>query len=136
MQTINLQKLIEERDLDRDVLAAELFPGHKFPNLALARVIQGKSVLDANQISRLAQITGLNISDLFEGATWKSEPLKKGLVTFTSGRYRAELDTQTLITKIYHIDTLFHTATMSHATITISDYLRSLDEIIFKHVNS
>ena len=54
MKTIDLKEIIEKRKLDAKDVAQQLFPGIKYPKLALNRIIAGEAVLDANQISKLA----------------------------------------------------------------------------------
>lgn len=132
MKTIDLNRIIEERELDAKEIAQQLFPGNKYPKLALNRVIAGEAVLDANQISKLALLTGLSIDQLYSGNGWKSTS-KAGIITFTNEGYKAELNTETWVTKVFHNDSLFHESIITPGATPISEYLKELNLLISKN---
>ena len=132
MQTVDIQKIIDQHGLDVDHVAEQLFPGHKYPRLAYNRVKHGKGTLDTNQVSKLALLTGRSISSLYSGEEWKAKT-KENLHVFTNGEYRAELDTQTWVTKIFHNNSLFHEAIIHSSTIPLQEYLMEIDKIILKN---
>ena len=136
MRTIKVKEIIETRGLDIKEVARQLFPKNKYPDLALNRVIKGKNVLDADQISKLALMAGLPISELFSGGNWKAVA-RKGVHVFTNGEFRAELDSETWITKIFHKDSMFHESIIHSGSTPVSEYLSQLDLIInnFKSQN-
>lgn len=129
MQTIDIEKLIESLNLDKKEVASLLFPTNSYPVLALGRVIAGKAVLDANQISKLAAYCNVPIDALFTGSNWSCSG-KKGLLVFETKEYRAELNTKTWITRIFHNDSLKHEAVIHDGATPISSYLDSLDELV------
>ena len=136
MRTINVKEIIETRGLDIKEGASQLFPHNKYPDLALNRIIKGKNVLDADQISKLALLSGLQLSELFSGENWKATA-RKGVHVFTNGEFRAELDSETWITKIFHKDSMFHESIIHSGSTPVSEYLSQLDLIIndFKNKN-
>ena len=136
MRTINVKEIIETRGLDTKEVARQLFPKNKYPDLALNRVIKGKNVLDADQISKLALLSGLQLSELFSGENWKATA-HKGVHVFTNGEFRAELDSETWITKVFHKDSMFHESIIHSGSTPVSEYLSQLDLIInnFKSQN-
>jgi len=136
MRTINVKEIIETRGLDTKEVARQLFPKNKYPDLALNRVMKGKNVLDADQISKLALMAGLQISELFSGENWKASS-RKGVHVFTNGEFRAELDSETWITKVFHKDSMFHESIIHSGSTPVSEYLSQLDLIInnFKSQN-
>lgn len=136
MRTIKVKEIIETRGLDIKEVARQLFPRNKYPVLALNRVIKGESVLDADQISKLALMSGLKISELFSGENWKATA-RKGVHVFTNGEFRAELDSETWITKVFHKDSMFHESIINSGSTPVSEYLSQLDLIInnFKSQN-
>ena len=136
MRTIKVKEIIETRGLDIKEVARQLFPKNKYPDLALKRVIEGKSVLNADQISKLALMAGLQLSELFSGENWRVFS-RKGVHVFTNGEFRAELDTETWVTKVFHKDSLFHESIIHSGSISVSKYLHQLDLIInnFKSQN-
>lgn len=136
MRKIKVKEIIEARGLDIKEVARQLFPKNKYPDLALNRVIKGKSVLDADQISKLALMAGLQLSELFSGENWKATA-HKGVHVFTNGEFRAELDSETWITKVFHKDSMFHESIIHSGSTPVDEYLSQLDIIInnFKSQN-
>lgn len=130
MRTINVKEITETRGLDIKEVARQLFPKNKYPDLALNRVMKGKNVLDADQISKLALLSGLTISELFSGDAWKSGPNKENCMTFVNGEYTAELNTTNWTTKVFHNETMFHEEVITPGSLPVSEYLSQLDLII------
>ena len=113
-------------NLEPKEVAQQLFPGNKYPRLALNRVISGGSVLDANQVSKLALLVGLPIDELYNGGNWKAKSMR-GLHIFTNEEYRAELNTETWVTKIFHKDSLLHESIIHSGAIPLNEYLHKLE---------
>ena len=134
MKTIELQKIIQDHQLDVRVLAKELFPSHQHPNMALTRIIQGKGVLDANQISLLSEITGQSINSLFNQSEWVAQS-REGIVHFSSGDFRAELDVEKKTSKVFHKDSIFHETILHTTSIPLSEYLKEVSESVLKFKN-
>lgn len=131
MSKIDLKKIIEEQNLDVKVIATELFPGNKYPKLALDRVLKGDAFLDSNQISRLSLMTEIPIQFLYDSGSW-TKKMTKDLITFESGEYRAELNTSSNITKVFHKGSLFHESVIHKNSITLSEYLSEVKKLILK----
>ena len=70
MNKIDLQQLIEIYNLDKKEIAETLFPGAKYPTLALNRIISGEALLDSDQVSKLALFIGVPIEKLYSGTKW------------------------------------------------------------------
>lgn len=129
MSKFNLQEIIDKQKLDTKEIAKELFPSNKHATLALRRILKGEAFLDTEQISKLSQLTGIPIEELFVGGEWKTTATENELV-FKSGRYKAVLNTETWVTKIYKNDSLFHDKVIHGGSIALSKYLSALTEII------
>ncbi len=132
MNTIDLNKIIAEHHLDVKELAAELFPGIKYPKLAFDRVLRGETYLDTNQLSRLSLYTGQSVDALICGRKWKPTSNAEK-ITFQSNDYVAELDAKNWITKVFHKNSLFHESVLHKSAIPLSEYLQQINEIISKH---
>jgi hypothetical protein len=65
MKKINIPEIIQKYGLDARQVATELFPSNKWPDSALARVIQKKTLLDEAQIARLAFLACTTIDSLY-----------------------------------------------------------------------
>lgn len=132
MKTINIKEIIIEKLLDTNEVAVHLFPKNKYPRLALNRVMAGTAVLNADQISKFSLFSDVPIADLYEGKNWKAikETGKEKVLILTSGKYRAELNTENWTTKLFHKDSLFHEFVMSSKTLTLREYTTYLDELI------
>lgn len=131
MKKIDLGKIIEVKKLDTKEVAEQLFPLHKYPSLALTRVIAGEGTLDADQISRFSLYTGIPIAELYEGSEWRST-IEGHTHILSSGEYVAHLDTQTWTTKLFHKESLFHTFVIHSPSITLSEYIEKLNSEISK----
>ena len=136
MSTINLEKIIKDRKLDKKELAQNLFPGNKHASLALNRVVKGDGFLDSNQISLLSTLTGIPIGELYTGKEWSVGSEKKNLLVFTLGLVRAELNTETWVTKVFKKGTLFHESVIHSGSIALSTYLENLSHIVEAHEES
>lgn len=132
MKTVNLERIIEQNNLSPHEVAAELFPTNRYPKRALDRVLAEEGHLDAPQLSRLAALLGVEVQDLFTGSQWKATSTP-GLMVFTHEDYRAEVDTEKWMTKVFAKGSLFHEDAIHTRTITLSELLMDLDNIIKKH---
>jgi hypothetical protein len=130
MSAFNINSLISKYKLDEDTLAKELFPDNKFPKVALARITSGVSFLDTYQLSILAKITNLKISDLFINEEWIRE-VSNEKIKFYKNEYRIELDLETNVSDIYYGDKLVAVETLIlDKNIKLSAYLKLVNEII------
>jgi hypothetical protein len=135
MKTIDVEKIIKTKKLDKKELAQQLFPGNKYASLALNRVIKGDGFLDSNQISLLSELTGIAIGNLYSGNEWDLKN-NKGLAVLTSGNFRAELDTKTWVTKVFDNDSLLHESVIHSGTTSLSAYLTQLSEIVGQQIEN
>ena len=135
MKTIDLDRIIKTKKLNKKELAQRLFPGNKYAPLALNRVIKGDGFLDSNQIVLLSELTGIKIGNLYSGNEWDLKK-DKGLTVFTSGNFRAELDTKTWVTKVFDNDSLFHESVIHSGSTPLSAYLTQLTQIVGRQIES
>lgn len=127
---INLRKLMNDLKLDRNHLAQILFPTNKHPNVALTRLLAGRSKLVEDQIFRLAMFTGLTVDALYaESLHWK-HTAQNGLVRFTMDTYSAIYSPATGITKVYHMDSLLATHVISKSNQPLQEYLTEINQIV------
>lgn len=129
--TIDLRELIEQRGLKTREVAEFLFPGNKYPRVALQRVLDGKALLNSEQVSRLATWLGVSVDSLYKGA-WSSE-FEGETCILTNGNYRAELSIRTGETKVFHLGALFHEIILHDPAISLSQYVELLNAIIKNH---
>lgn len=129
--TINLRELIEQRGLKTREVAEFLYPDNKFPRVALQRVLDGKALLNSEQVSRLAAWLGISTDSLYKGG-WSSE-FKGETCILTNGNYRAELSIRTGETKVFHLGALFHEIILHDPAISLSQYVELLNAIIKNH---
>lgn len=129
--TINLRELIEQRGLKTREVAEFLYPDNKFPQVALQRVLDGKALLNSEQVSRLAAWLGISTDSLYKGG-WSSE-FEGETCILTNGNYRAELSIRTGETKVFHLGALFHEIILHDPAISLSQYVELLNAIIKNH---
>lgn len=130
---INLKKLIQDRNLDKSTLAKVLFPANKHPSMALSRLMTNNMQLNEQQIYRLSIFAELSIDALFlDSHNWKHE-VQNDLVRFTRDRYSAVYSPYTGITKIYHLDSLIATHTISQPTQSLASYLDDISKVVINN---
>lgn len=127
---IDLSAIIADRDLDRTALAKVLFPSNEHPMPALTRVLQGRARLKEEQIYRLSLFTGLSIDALYKDSLYWKITQHEELVRFSRDNYSAIYSPATGITKIYHLESLIATQTISASNQLLADYFREIHEII------
>lgn len=132
MKKVNLQSIIENYELDPKEIAKDLFPDNKYPDLAMKRILSGEAYLDTNQVSKLALLIGVPIETLYSGGQWKGKRVEATHI-FSHGDYRAELNLENQTTKVFHKDSLFHDEMLHSGSISISEYLEQLDNLILNH---
>lgn len=133
---INIEKIIGLDQLTGDERAAKivemgelLFPGAKHPHLAFKRIIKEGRALDTDQLAKLALFLGKSPCDFFSYEKWKSST-KNGIHFFENGDYKAELDSATWVTKVFHKGSLFAEEVIHSGSITLSDYLKKLEALV------
>lgn len=125
MKKINLGELIETLRLDTKELADKLFPMHKYPNMALSRVVNGEMLLDSSQIAKLSEFTGLPIEDLFT-PSWESV-IKGSLIVLVSGPNKAELNIESWETRLFKKDQLIKVINIHTPQMALSEFITRLD---------
>lgn len=132
MQTIDLTTILEKSEVPKKEMADLLFPSHKYPVLAFNNVLKGELKLDADQISKLSTFTGIPIEELFQISKWKMES-SADKIEFTNGEFRAILNTETWITKIFCNGSMFHESVIHSGMVPLSEYFKTINELISKH---
>lgn len=128
---IDIESIIEKCGLNSKEVAVHLFPDNKYPKLALNRVISGESFLDSEQLSKLAMMADLSVSQLYKSG-WKTSS-KKNKIILTNEDFTIELDTVSWISKIFHKKSLFHESVVCSEFIPISTYLKEIRTLINKY---
>lgn len=130
---INVQEIIDKYSLDGKVVAELLFPDNKYPVPALKRVIIGEMNLDSDQLHKLASLAGVTVSELYNN-DWEFIRGETNTITFiaANGSYRAILDLNTWVTRIFDTESLFHESIIHGGAISLGEYLNKLDSIIKK----
>jgi hypothetical protein len=85
----NLHDIIKAYDLDKQKAARVLFPTNKQHDRALERVLSFESMLDTDQLERLARWLKIPVSLLF--GSWRATR-SNGRITFQKERYQAFFD--------------------------------------------
>ena len=132
MQKIKLAETIEELNLDKREVAETLFPGNKFPKMALDRVLDGEAVLNADQISRLALFANVSLSSLFTGEGWGCKSRGTQHI-FTSGEFVAQVDMEAGKVDMFHKSTLFHSENLISKSINLVELVEFLNKQILNY---
>jgi hypothetical protein len=136
VKKIDLKKIIEGEALEVKELAPQLFPGAKFPAMALNRIVKGDAVLNADQIAKLCIVTGLTASELYDYPNWwKGKDLKPGELALENGEFTAKLNLEKWIVTIEHKGSLFFNEVLCSKTTPLSEFIEMLNNqvLIFKN---
>lgn len=110
-------------------LGEYLFPGNKYPYMALKRVIDGESELTESQIKLLSALTGETVEDLFTIKSWKAKA-ENEIMVFTKGNIRCLLNLNTGETKIFKDETLSFETIILTKGMTLGDFIDRIDGIV------
>jgi len=128
MKHIDVKNLIESAGLTVDYAAKKLFPGNKYPGVAMNRVLLGQTELDASQIAALAEILNVDYNHIFR-PFWHGSMPRPGIYVFVKGNCRAVLDVEANRTNIYVGDN--NIADYIHkGSLVVKDYLKNIDTLI------
>ena len=129
MANIDIYKFIEDHGLDRKEVETLLFPTAKHPYYALNRVARGEGLLDSEQLFKLAEFAGVSVAELYDESRWKTTSKDEDLV-FENGDYKAVLDRDTWITRIFRKDSMFHESIITSGNTPLRAYLAELDRLV------
>lgn len=130
MKKIDLQTIIDGAKLDPKELGEQLFPGAKFPAMALKRILKQEAVLNADQIVRLSSISGLTISQLFDFPNdWKEVQVGDidNEFTLATEEFTAKLNLITWRTKIEYKGSLICEEILCSKVVPLSEYIKFLN---------
>lgn len=134
MARIDIYKFIDDHGLERKEVENLLFPTAKHPYYALNRIARGEGLLDSEQLYKLAELAGVSVSALYDHKKWKQRKNVEGkTLVFENGEYKAILNRETWITKIFQKDAMFHESVVTPATTTLTEYFSELDRIVEEH---
>lgn len=132
---IDITKVIDRYGLNKKEVALRLFPGNSRPDAALNRLISGEGSIYLKQVQALAEMARIKITDLLQ-SKWSSKA-EENLIVFSSPGYRAELNRDTWLTRVYADGELCSETVITGPNCTISEYIIALDGLItnIKHQN-
>ena len=126
--SIDLNVLIKEANLNKGLLAAQLFPDKKHPASALSRVISGKQELNASQIAKLSAIVGVPISALFD-KRWNMTSTTANQLEMRKWYYTARIDLTTFTGDLYLDGALQVQRVVLPQNIKLTDLTAQLDRL-------
>lgn len=102
MVYLNVQAIIDNYQLDRDIIALLLFPENKFPKTALFRITTKEAFLTSEQVYVLADFIGVTVDELYSfGPNWVQQySTKKDIIIFKRGKYVVNVNTRTGVISI------------------------------------
>lgn len=99
---MNIEKIVKDTGLPFNTVAAILYPANKEPERALTRVIKGAAELSTSQVTKLSEISGVPVAEIYESGQpgWKSSTQGSNFV-FMRGEVTAIVDSQTWVVTKY-----------------------------------
>lgn len=131
MTSFDINKIISTYKINIDALASILFPGIKYPKLALNRVLNGTADLSVTQLEKLADYIGVKPSDLFLTGTWK-DASENGCLSFKKGPFLAKVNYNGAFTTLYKNGEVIEQI-ISGSDMKVKDYIDFLDNLISKY---
>ena len=133
---INIKKILEDKGVSKTEVATLVFPDVKFPQRAFSRVLTGKTELTVSQAATIAEFLGVRIEDLYEPDRWIWDNSKDGKHIFLYGNnFRAEVDTQTWNTRLYHKDELITEEVICDGQTPIGEYFAKLKRLVLDWID-
>ncbi len=135
MQTLDLKRIIKTSNLKTAQVGAVLFPDNKKPEAAIWRVTKGEAFLNSEQISKLSELLNVPIGLLFDDAAWHMsvEADRKNIIRFRAYDYYAELNTETMTTRVSFNGTVYFEEVHHEKGLGLTDYLSLLTDLIIKY---
>ena len=132
--TINVNKIIEHYNLDKDKVAEALFPNNRYKKIALDRILTGKAVIDANQINALSDMIGVLPQELYMINNWRGEFEDKSII-LKQNEYTAKLNHNGAFLSLYKNNDLVYQE-INASNISLNDLIIYLDNLIKKLQNN
>ena len=137
MTQFKLTEIIASYKLDKYELAKVLFPGAKYPKMALTRVLKGEASLSVDQLEILADFIGVTPSQLFMLDTWKDITTTEDLIdncclTLEKGAYKVKLNFDGAFLTLYKDGEVVYRQITGTDT-PVKKFIEYLDDLITKY---
>jgi hypothetical protein len=126
MYKVDLAEVIKRHNVDKDALAAALFPDHDAGYNALWRLYSDKTTatMSTDQVSTVAAYLGVHPGELYTIGPYTGSAGAGAVVIFMGGTFRAEFYPDEGVTLIHNTNTDFCKEIDTPAEkITLSEYL-------------
>lgn len=130
MTQINFDRIFSDFLLDPFEVAMVMFPQNRSPQRALSRVISGDAELTEVQILRLIALTGMSYEKLCRCESWAIDPSRGKSVVFSRGEHTVIFEPATMRLLVFHGNDLGHSEIWAAPTVSVSDLIARIDEII------
>lgn len=126
---------MDQIGLHKSDVARALFPNHQHPGYALNRVLEGRSELTASQLYKIADMLDCKVDDLYENSNWhllkpSEQPEGENIFTIENGEWRAVLNADTGVSKIYSKNLLVFETVLTGKTVQLNQYIRKINSMI------
>lgn len=132
MEKFDVNKIIEQYNIDAQDLAKWLFPNVKYPKLAFDRVLKGETNLDIEQVAILAKYIGVTVADLFANESWRSS-FRDNLMVLTKGDYSVEFDPKCAFIRVYKNGEFVDNILVNLQQTPFEEFINYIDNIIKRY---
>lgn len=131
MEILNMNKIIDQYEVNETELSRVLFNQVRYPEYAFRRVLQGNASLSSEQVSILANYLQVPVSDLFteQETDWHATS-KNGQLTFYKGPYKILVSREKFKVTIIKGKDVVDEAVGAIGLMTIQDFLEEVDKKI------
>lgn len=124
----DINQVIKQYGLTEEEVADALFPGVRYKNIALKRVLKGEAHINTEQLQALAKLAGVLVSDLFSINKWKGST-EDGYLTLIKGQYKAKLNYNGVWLSLYKNNELI-AQEMFTPNMSLADFVKHIDNLI------
>lgn len=126
----NLADIIDEYGPDLKELAPVLYPENQYPNLALNRALKGETLLNTDQVEKLAKFLGLLPYELFRERGWACETAGDGM-TFSKKGHKVYLHRNGCLINVRKKNGESEQYVAVQKVLTLAEFIEYIDNLIF-----
>lgn len=129
---IDLKQLFTEVDVNIDEMAELLFPKNNYPRAALNRIFTGDSLLNSDQIYRIAKFFDIEVSVLYQPDDWSYIQQRRLQVIYLP-KFKVFYDSELSYTTMYSKTDMTVIEFPSDSTLSMANYLKLVKNKISQH---
>lgn len=133
MASFDINRIIQEFNIDTQELSRVLFPLLKYPEIGMKRLLMGETDLSVTQLEKLASFIGVMPAHLFNLDSWKTNS-ENNCLTFEKDEFKVKLNYNNVFLTLYK-NGIPVEERIGAPYMTLNEFLKYLDTLILKYKN-